>query len=386
MKALAFAFASLRHRLGSASMIALVLSLGIIGMALMDRAEKGMTMQLRNSLDGTDLLLCAKGSPTQSILAHVLHVDVASGNIPSETADQWLKHPDIRHVRRLAYGDQLGEFRILGCDSATWLHIGESLLTGRWPSQSMEAVIGSTVAQTSKLSVGDIFHGSHGMVDDLGDHAHHDYRVVGIVEASNPWDRIIFTPLSSVWDIHHDKDHSYTAVLASIDNPMTRLMLPARIQKASKMMAISPAMEGNRMMTWLNRGGQIMQIMTLLLQLIGFISLLLLLHAHVREHRSNYALMRAMGSTWWQVFQVVAWQNVLIVLAALSFTVIGLLMAYFSQSLWLPSALNIPNQAWAPSTLDAVMAGVALIFSGISSVGPWLSLKKISLHRALVDA
>ena len=82
MKALVFAFASLRHRLGSASMIALVLSLGLIGMALMDRAEKGMTMQLRNSLDGTDLLLCAKGSPTQSILAHVLHVDAASGNIP----------------------------------------------------------------------------------------------------------------------------------------------------------------------------------------------------------------------------------------------------------------------------------------------------------------
>ncbi|MFM1883934.1 MAG: hypothetical protein RL168_118, partial [Bacteroidota bacterium] len=238
MKALTFAFKALWHRKATSVFIALIWALGLLGLAVTSRLETNVEAQLTRTLEGTDLLLVAKGSPTQAILANVFHVDQATGNVPRAEAEKWLSHPDVRNVRRLAYGDNLHGFRILGCDSATWNHVSTSHLEGRWPEHVMEVVLSSEVAKKTGLSIGDHFHGSHGTVDDLGDHDHHDYQVVGIATPDAPqWTTMIWTPMESVWEVHEDAPMEYTAVLATIDHPMTRLMLPGQIQRSSALMA-----------------------------------------------------------------------------------------------------------------------------------------------------
>ena len=387
MKALKFILKSLWHRKATSLFIAFIWALGLVGLAMTSRLEINAEAQLVRTLEGTDFLLVAKGSPTQAILANVFHVDDATGNIPIEEAEKWIRHPDLSHVRRLAYGDTFKSYRILGCDSATWNHIPLHELKGGWPLQSLEAVISKEVADQTGLKLGDHFHGSHGTVDDLGDHDHLAYTVVGIANPKGTqWQRMIWTPLKSVWDMHEHAAPEYTAVLARIENPMTRVMLPGQIQKNSALMAVSPAMEANRMVGWLNQGGQILKLMSLLLTAIAALSMLMLLQSHVRERLSDYALVRAMGGSWWQIACLVIGQNLMLAGIAILLTYAGLAVAFYTQSWWLPAGLELYADIWWSFENDWNWLGLNLVLGLFAGIGPWIWLQKIPLHRALVDS
>ena len=386
IKALIFAWHNLRHRLWTSLAISGILTLGLFSLSMMFRIENGMSQGLKNQLEGTDLLLCAKGSPTQAILANVLHIDNPTGNIAKKDAERWLRDPAIHSIRRIAYGDRIGTSRILGCDSATWNHIPIHSLQGHMPINTLDAVIGQTLAEREGLVIGDIFHGSHGMEGDHGHHDHHDYQVVGIIQSQAPWDNLAITPIESVWDVHHDKDSAYTAVLASISNPMKRLMLPGEIQRNSTLMAVSPALEGNRMLGWMNRGADMLNAMAVLMEIIGLASLILLLQVQVRARRTDFALMQAMGGSWLQIFHVVAWQHVFVATMAILLNYMLLGAAHQLQSWWLPAELAWSDMHWGLGVWDLQLAAVLLSTSLLLALWPWFILKRISLHRALVDA
>jgi putative ABC transport system permease protein len=386
MKALRFAFKALWSRKVSSLFIGLIWAMGLLGLATTQRLERGMEAQLVRTLEGSDIMLCAKGSPTQAILANIFHIDQATGNIPTDEAEKWLSHPDILHVRRLAYGDSYRGSRILGCDSATWLHIPAFELEGRWPEMAMEVVVGSHVAEKHGVEIGDEFHGSHGTVEDLGDHAEHHYHVVGIVQSPElHWNELVLTPLESVWAVHEEEARNYTAVLARIDQAMTRLMLPGQIQRNSPLMAVSPAMEANRMVGWMNQGGQVIEAMAWLLTAIAFLSMVLLLHSHIRERLPEYALLRAMGGTWGQIAALVLGQNFVLALLAVSLTYLGLAMAFWSQGAWLPPGLLLLASDWWNLQFDLFWWALTLFLALFAGIGPWVWLQKIPLHRALVD-
>jgi putative ABC transport system permease protein len=387
MKALTFAFKALWHRKATSMFIALIWALGLLGLAITSRLETNVEAQLTRTLEGTDLLLVAKGSPTQAILANVFHVDQATGNIARTEADKWLSHPDLKNVRRLAYGDNFQGVRILGCDSATWNHVPVQALEGRWPEASMEVVISAEVAKKTGLQLGDEFHGSHGTVDDLGDHDHHHYHVVGIASTLAPqWATMIWTPLESVWDVHEDGPEEYTAVLAAIPNPMTRLMLPGQIQRTSSLMAISPAMEANRMVGWMNQGGAVLRLLSILLTVIAALSMFLLLQSHIRERLADYALVRAMGGTWGQIAGLVLGQNLILALLAVILTYLGLAAAFGLSEWWLPTGILLYGDLWWTLSQDVLWVVLTIFLGLFAGIGPWIWLQKIPLHRALVDS
>ena len=387
MKAFYFASRALWHRRTTGLFIALVWALGLLGIAATGRMERSLEGQLTQTLEGTDLLLTAKGSPTQAILANLFHIDEPTGNIGREEAEKWLTHPDLAHIRRLAYGDNLHGQRILGCDSATWTHIPIRTLQGNWPSAPMEVAISEAIAQKEGLHIGATFHGGHGTVEDLGNHDDHDYKVVGIFSSRTPlWNTLILTTIQSVWTVHEDDQDAYTAVLARIKNPMTRLMMPGQIQRNSTFMAVSPAMEANRMMGWLNQGGQVIRAMSWLLTLIAALSLVLLLQSHIRERLADYALVRAMGGSWGQIAGLVLWQNILLALAAITLTYLGLLVDFYLQSYWLPEGIWLNETVWWDLKFDLPWLLLHLFLAVFAGIGPWIWLQKIPLHRALVDS
>ena len=386
MKALHFAFKTLWSRKLSSLFIALIWAMGLLGLAATQRVERSMKAQLVRTLEGSDFLLCAKGSPTQAILANIFHIDQATGNIPLKESEKYLTHPDLLNIRRLAYGDTYQGSRILGCDSATWMHIAAPKLEGRWPEQVMEVVVGSHVAKLHGLHLGDEFHGSHGAVDDLGYHEEHHYHIVGILQSPEVhWNDLVLTSLESIWAVHEGEPHNYTAVLARIDQAMTRLMLPGQIQRSSTMMAVSPAMEANRMVGWMNQGGQVIEAMAWLLTVIAFLSMVLLLQSHIRERLPEYALLRAMGGTWGQIACVVLGQNLLLALLAVGLTYLGLAVAFWTQGGWLPVGAILLASDWWMLQFDLSWWALTLFLALFAGIGPWIWLQKIPLHRALVD-
>ena len=189
----------------------LLLALGMATITLILLLGHQMQERLQRDAQGIDLVVGAKGSPIQIILANVFHLDVPTGNIPLREAMQLARDPLISKAIPLALGDNHRGYRIVGTSHDYPKHYGATLEEGRLWRRPMEAVIGAEVARATGLKVGDHFVGTHGL-SDAGGHVHdyQPYHVVGVLDRKRSViDRLILTSVESVWLVHDDHGHDH---------------------------------------------------------------------------------------------------------------------------------------------------------------------------------
>ena len=380
-----FAFKAILKRRSSTFFISLIWASGLFSIASIQRLDKGLTEGIINQVGSTDILIAAKGSPTQSIFANIFHIDQPTGNIEQKEAERIIHEYNLKHVRRIAYGDNYLGFRILGCDSSTWNHLNYKNFEGRYPLNVNEVLIGRKVSDLTKLKIGDEFYGTHGLVGHL--HESIKYKVCGILESKNLiWNSLIFSNLEAVWKAHEGSDSNYTAILARLNNPIDKLLIPRKIEEKNSVMAISPAMELNNILSWINQGVKMFNGISFLFIITAIFSMFFFLQSHIKERLGDYALLICLGASWFKIAKVVLWQNVFIGLISVILTYIGLF------SLWLSlDQINIfgdiieKNYFWHLYQ-DAYWVFGVLILASLTSIGPWIWLQRIPLHRALADS
>ena len=165
---LALAYA-LRRPL-STLLVVVLLAIGVATVALTLLIARELEDRLTRDAAGIDLIVGAKGSPMQLVLAGVYHVDVPPGNIPLAAIRTLRANEMIGGVIPLSLGDSFRGFRIVGTEPAFIEHYGGSLREGRLWDKPMEAVLGSTVAAATGLRAGATFAGSHGLAEGGGAH------------------------------------------------------------------------------------------------------------------------------------------------------------------------------------------------------------------------
>ena len=182
MNLLQLAWSYLRARpLGTLlNVLLLALGVGTIGFVRIVDGQVGDS--LNRDAQGIDLVVGAKGSPIQLILAGIYHLDVPTGNIPLKDVQELAKNPLIRHVIPISLGDSFRGYRIVGT-SPDYIALYEgSFASGRVWNDRMEAVLGSTVAARTGLAVGGRFVGSHGLAEGGSVHGDSVYTVVGVLK------------------------------------------------------------------------------------------------------------------------------------------------------------------------------------------------------------
>ena len=92
----------------------LVLTLGLAAITLVLLVATQLDKAFERDLAGIDLVVGAKGSPLQLILAGVFHIDVPAGNIPLQEVQALQKNPLVAQVIPLSLGDSYQGFRIVG--------------------------------------------------------------------------------------------------------------------------------------------------------------------------------------------------------------------------------------------------------------------------------
>ena len=167
-----------------------------------------MRDNLSQGKNRADVIVGAKGSPLQLVLSGVYHADIPTGNIYYNDAMRLLRHRSVKDAVPISLGDSYKSFRIVGTKENYLDFYGLKLKEGDVWDKSMEAVVGHKVADALSLRIGDSFTGSHGLVAGGAEHGDSPYKVVGILEKSKTVnDRLIFTDLRSVWDVHGSHDH-----------------------------------------------------------------------------------------------------------------------------------------------------------------------------------
>lgn len=76
----------------------LVLTLGLAAITLVLLVATQLDKAFERDLAGIDLVVGAKGSPLQLILAGVFHIDVPAGNIPLQEVQALQKNPLVAQV------------------------------------------------------------------------------------------------------------------------------------------------------------------------------------------------------------------------------------------------------------------------------------------------
>ncbi|HYT96866.1 MAG TPA: ABC transporter permease, partial [Casimicrobiaceae bacterium] len=197
----------------------LLLMLGVGTIVLLLILSRELESRLMRDAQGVDLVVGAKGSPLQLVLAGVFHVDTPTGNIPLAEALRLRNDPRVAQLIPISLGDSFGGFRIVGTEPELIGHYGAALAAGRLWNAPFDAVVGADVAAKSGLDVGGIFAGVHGLGGGGGEHAE-PYRVVGILRPTGRVvDRLILTGLASVWEAHaHHEKENHDAAGARTDD------------------------------------------------------------------------------------------------------------------------------------------------------------------------
>jgi putative ABC transport system permease protein len=343
MNMLRLSWANLKADRLSTALSIMLLAIGVGMVAFVMVVSQQLTDRFNRDIRGIDMVVGAKGSPLQLILSAVYQMDSPTGNIPLSEVKRLQKHPLVKYSIPLAYGDSYQGYRIVGTEEKYLEHYDAQFATGNVWTKDFEAVIGSETAENLNLKLGDHFHGSHGLVDDMHVHEEEAYHVSGILKPTGTVvDRLILTNIGSVWHIHgehgdaeeaaHDHEghdhgddvhegHAHepeddsreiTALLIKFKNPMAMMQLPRHVNTNTNMQAALPAIEVNRLYQLLGVGFTTLQIIGALIMTIAAISVFISLLNSLKDRKYELALMRSLGASPFKLFSMVILESLLL--------------------------------------------------------------------------
>jgi putative ABC transport system permease protein len=330
------------------SLLLLALGAGTIVMLLLvvSQLEERMGRDAR----GIDLVVGAKGSPMQLILAGIYHLDAPTGNIPLPAAQSLAKHRFVRKAMPLALGDSWKGFRIVGAGHEYVQHYGGQV-SGRLYEKPMEAVLGAEAASRSGLGVGGRFVGAHG-IGTQGEEHGDPYTVVGVLQKTGTvLDRLVLTSIESVWQVHEkheaNEEREVTVLLLQYASPLAAATLPRQVNAQSELQAASPAYETARLFRIVGVGVEALRAFALVLMLAAGLSVFIALYTALEERRYDLAVMRALGASPARLFGLLVFEGLLLALAG---ALLGVVLGHAFTALlgtWLEA-----QQQYAVSGLD----------------------------------
>jgi putative ABC transport system permease protein len=357
----------------------LLMTLGLGAVSLVVLVSEQLDAGLRRDLAGVDLVVGAKGSPMQLILASVFHLDTPTGNIPAETLATLRSHPLVSQAVPLALGDSLRGFRVVGTDHGFLRLYDARLARGQAWQRPMQAVLGAEVARRTGLDLGAEFAGSHGLGEGGASHDDHHYTVVGVLAPTGgAIDRLVLTDVASVWALHEDhaapgaESHApeVTAVLLGYRSPLAAVSLPRWVNAQDALQAASPALETARLMRMVGVGEEVLRGFGWVLMAAAALSVgVALLHA-VRARQADLAMLRMLGAPPRRVGLLVVAEALCLALLG---AVLGLVLGHVAvealgQALAARQSVRLTGVWFSPAELQVL--GLALVAAALAALWP----------------
>ncbi len=312
-----------------------------------------LKQEISKNAEGIDLVVGAKGSPLQIILASIFHIDFPTGNIALADANNLTKNRLISSAIPISLGDSHKGYRIVGTTSKYPELYQAELASGVWFDGEMAATIGSAVAKNLGLGLGDELESAHGLAEGGEGHAEHPFEVVGIMKPTGSViDQLILVSIASVWEVHaghesHDhaeddslahqmvyleklslevtneqlEEEDITSLLVEYRSPMAAVQLPRIVNETSNLQAASPPYETARLFNIIGIGVEVVNILGLVIVILSATSVFIALFNSLKERKYELAIMRSMGATRSKIFR-------LILAEGLVLTIIGSLFGF----------------------------------------------------------
>ncbi|GIL06192.1 ABC transporter permease [Betaproteobacteria bacterium PRO7] len=398
MNLLAIVWAQAMRRPLQTVLSLVLLALGVATLVFVLLAQTQLARQVTRDAQGIDLVVGAKGSPLQLILAAVYHVDVPTGNVPLAAVDKLRANRYVAQAIPLALGDNHRGFRIVGSEPALIEHYGGRLVAGALWRDRMQAVLGATVARETGLAVGARFFGTHGLATGGAVHEDAEYRVAGVLAPTGTvLDRLILTDLKSVWFVHEgeandpeerkvlEAEREVTALLVRYATPLAAALLPRQVNAEPALMAAVPANELARLFAVVGVGVDTMRAFGGILMGAALLALFVALMNALEERRYDLAIMRLLGASRARVAALLLVEAWLLAATALAVGFALGLLAVHLVGAWLAQArsFGLTPFAWTPEL--ALVVAAALATATIAALVPAWRASRMDVHATLAQ-
>jgi putative ABC transport system permease protein len=382
MNSIVIAWKYLRSRPLAALLNVLLLALGLASINFLLLVQHQVQASFERDLQGIDVVVGAKGSPLQLILAGVFHIDVPPGNIPLADVKELAQNSSVKKLIPLSLGDSYAGYRIVGTTSDYIDLYQAKMAQGQLWSAPMQAVAGATAAAAMHkvgLQPGMPFVGNHGLGAKGHPHGESPYQLVGVLQPCNcVLDRLILTMTESVWQVHEkataldasdqkamEEEREVTMALIQYASPLAAVSFPRFVNTTTEMQAAAPAIEMTRLFRLLGVGADVLRGFAAVLLLIATVSLLIALWNALRERQADWAMLRMLGASPGRVASVLVWQAlILTVLGGVLGLCLGhLLTGLVGYLLSVDRSIPITGWLWLPQQMWVLAGtvGMALI-------------------------
>lgn len=397
MKMLAIAHRYLWSRPLSAALNLLLLSLGLASITFVLLTSEQMERAFERDMAGIDLVVGAKGSPMQLILAGVFHIDVPTGNIPLAAVQELAQHPQVATLIPLSLGDTFKGFRIVGTSQAYAGHYRMTLAHGQNWTRSMEAVAGAQAARDAGLTVGGRFAGSHGLGGKGSSHGDTPYLITGVYAPCGcVLDRLILTSTESVWQVHEkatandasdlkvmQAEREVTLALITYRSPLAAVSMPRFVNTTTEMQAAAPAIEITRLLRMVGVGTDVLRGFGAVLLLTAGLSVFIALWSAVRERRADLAMLRMLGASPQKVAGLLLTEALLLAMLA---TILGLLAGHALTELigsWLATERSVSLTGWVWLSAEWWVPAMGVIVAILAAAIPAFSAYRLDVTTLL---
>ena len=383
MSLLQLAWSYLRARpLGTLlNVLLLALGVGTIGFVLIVDGQIGES--LTRDAKGIDLIVGAKGSAMQLMLAGIFHLDVPTGNVPLASAQELARDPLIKRAIPLSIADSFRGYRIIGTtpDYIDLYH--GSLAQGTLWNDRMQAVLGATVAERTRLGLGAQFVGSHGIAEGGPVHGDSVYKVVGILNPTGTvLDRLVLVNSESVWYVHEgnitdpeekeviEAERQVTVLLVQYATPLAAVSLPRKINAGTNMQAAAPAYEAARLFKMIGVGADVIRAFGVVVLATAALSLFIALYSALNERAYDIAVLRTLGARRANIAVMMLLEALLL---AVFGSVLGLILAHALAAVlaaWMAHEQSLRIDAWTFSADELWLIVPALLAALLAALLP----------------
>lgn len=380
-----------------------LLAFGIAVISLLTLLREQMGESFDRNIKDIDFVLAAKGSPVQSILANVYHIDAPTGNIKMSEAQRLIRNPMVEQAIPLAYGDNYERFRIVGTNEKYLQHYQAEYAQGNIFTKPFEAVLGAKVASEAKLVMGSEFTSVHGYDRAASSEDHHHqnpFVVVGVLKPSGTvLDNLILTPMESVWLVHEhpvDAAEGDSVMLAAEEKEVTAYLIKKRNKGAFGMLSkmaenttmqlANVAVENSRLMNNFSLGTNTIAALAGIIVLISLLSVFINLLNAMKERKYEMAVMRTMGASRGKLLAMVWLEGILSVTMGYA---IGLLLgrvALYVLGSFLEEGFHYGLNVMRFSTWEAIILGLILIIGTFASLLPAWHATRTDISKTLSHA
>ncbi len=370
MTILTVALKYLRGRLVASTLTAVSIALGVslvVASVLLAREIKEGFIA---GATDYNLVVGAKGSPTQLVLSVVFRMDLATPNIEYTIYRDLQQDPRVETAVPIGLGDAYRGFRYVATSNtyfaaSPWRRKTFALAAGRFfaddpqSEPTYEVLLGAEAARSTGLQIGDRFYEGEEM-------AEYPLTVAGILGPTHSADdRAIFLSLPSYWGMNEvARGMAVKPLTAVLIRPKRMSDLPSlhrELNVAAETQAVLPS---GVLLTIFNMMAVAEDVLRMILAIVGIIVLLYVfvsMYSATTERRREIATMRALGARRATILGIVLAECAALAnVGGIGGIIGGHAVAYLAESLIGSSGL-VTNPFRVDVFEPAVLAGVILL-------------------------